>query len=157
MVLFPKALFLATTFPKLAKNLNFLLNFYQTFSKFSQNFQTICVFGQNVRKCNQCFVKFVWTLAQVMHFKQCLKEIYWKCSKISENFRTIYAFRPNARIVNTLFVKDFRETCWNKRFFAIFLINFWKIFSKFPNKLFFRPNAWKITRGFKISVENRPK
>ena len=41
MVSFQKGLFLATTFPKLAKNLIFLLNFYQKFQiflKFSQQF-----------------------------------------------------------------------------------------------------------------------
>ena len=38
MVLFPKALFLATTFPKLAKNSIFLLKFYQKFQKVSQQF-----------------------------------------------------------------------------------------------------------------------
>ena len=148
MVLFPKALFLATTFPKLAKNLIFLFNFYQKFSKFSQNFPTICVFRPNPRKSNAWFVKFFWKYAQVMHFKQILKEIFWKFSKISQIFRTIYVFRPNARKVNTLFVKDFREKCRNNRFFAIFLRNFLKIFSKFPNNLFFRPNARKINSGF---------
>ena len=147
MVLFPKALFLATTIPKLAKNLIFLLNFYQRFSKFSQNFPTISVFRPNARKCNACFVKFFWKYAQVMHFKQFLKEIFWKFSKISQSFRTIYVFRPNARKVSTLFDKDFIETCQNNRFFAIFL-NFLKIFSKFPNNLFLRPNARKVNSGF---------
>ena len=37
MMLFPKALFLATTFQKVAKNSIFLLNFYQKFSKFPNN------------------------------------------------------------------------------------------------------------------------
>ena len=59
MVLFPKALFLATTFPKLAKNLNFLLNFYQKFSKFSQNFPTICFFVQTREKLTRCFKIYV--------------------------------------------------------------------------------------------------
>ena len=56
MMLFPKALFLATTFPKVAKNSMCLLNFYQNFLKFSQNFQTICVFCPNARKVNTLFV-----------------------------------------------------------------------------------------------------
>ena len=148
MVLFQKALFLAATFPKLAKNLNFLLNFYQKFSKFSQYFPTIFVFRPNARKSNAWFVKFFWKYAQVMHFKQFLKQIFWNFSKISQIFRTNYVCRPNARKGNTLFVKDFRETCQNNRFFAIFLRNFLKIFSKFPNNLFFRPNARNINSGF---------
>ena len=68
MVLFPKALFLATTFPKVAKNSIFLLNFYQKFSKFSQNFQNNCVFRPNARKINAWFVKFFGKYAKIMHF-----------------------------------------------------------------------------------------
>ena len=58
MMLFLKALFLATTFPKIVKNSIFLLNFYQKLSKFSQNFQTIRIFRPNARKSNSWFVKF---------------------------------------------------------------------------------------------------
>ena len=47
MVLFPKVLFLATTFPKLTKISIFLLNFYQ---QFSQNFQTMSVSSQTREK-----------------------------------------------------------------------------------------------------------
>ena len=57
MMLFPKALFLATTFPKVTQNAIFLLNLYPEFSEFSQNFQTICVFRPNARKVNAWFVK----------------------------------------------------------------------------------------------------
>ena len=38
-MLFPKALFLSATFPKIVKNLIFLLNFYQKFLKISQQFE----------------------------------------------------------------------------------------------------------------------
>ena len=41
MMLFPRALFLATTFLKIAKNSIFILNFYQNFAKTSQNSPTI--------------------------------------------------------------------------------------------------------------------
>ena len=85
-------LFLATTFRKLAKNLIFLLHFYQKISKFSQNFPTICVFRPNARKSNAWFVKFCWKFAQVMYFKQILKEFFWKFSNISHIFRTMYIF-----------------------------------------------------------------
>ena len=37
MILFPKALLFATTFPKIVKNSIFLFNFYQKFSKISQS------------------------------------------------------------------------------------------------------------------------
>ena len=55
MMLFPKALFLATTFPKIDKNSIFLLNSYQKFLKISQRFQTICMFRQNARNVNDGF------------------------------------------------------------------------------------------------------
>ena len=55
MMLFPKALFLATTLPKIDKNSIFLMNLYQKISKFSQNFPTICIFRPNVRKINAEF------------------------------------------------------------------------------------------------------
>ena len=58
MMLFPKALFLAATFPKIDKNSNFLMNFDQKISKFSQNFPTICIFRPNARKINAGFLKF---------------------------------------------------------------------------------------------------
>ena len=52
MMLFPKALFLATAFPKIDKNQIFLKNFYRGISKFSQNFPTICIFRPNARRIN---------------------------------------------------------------------------------------------------------
>ena len=58
MLLFPKAIFLATTFQKIAKNSIFLMNFYQTISKLSQNFPIICIFRPNERKINAQFLKF---------------------------------------------------------------------------------------------------
>ena len=54
MMLFPKALFLATTYPKIDKNAIFLLN--QKISKISQNFPTICIFRPNARKFNAGFL-----------------------------------------------------------------------------------------------------
>ena len=58
MMLFPKALFLATTFPIIDKNSIFLMNFYQKISKFSQNFPTICILRPNERKINAGFLEF---------------------------------------------------------------------------------------------------
>ena len=58
MMVFPKALFLAKTFPNIDKNSNFRMNFYQKISKFSQNFPTICIFRPNVRKINPGIFKF---------------------------------------------------------------------------------------------------
>ena len=55
MMVFPKALFLATTFPKIDKNSIFLMNLYQKISKFSQNFPTMCNFRPNPRKINAGF------------------------------------------------------------------------------------------------------
>ena len=53
MVLFPKALFLAIPFPKLAKNLIFLLIFIKNF--------------QNFLKISKQFVFFVQTREKVAH------------------------------------------------------------------------------------------
>ena len=55
MMLFGKAIFLATIFPKIHKNSIFLVNFYQAISKPSQNFPTICIFRPNARKINAGF------------------------------------------------------------------------------------------------------
>ena len=68
MILFPKALFLAKTFPKIVKNEVFLLNFYQKFSKISQNFPTIRGFCPNTRKINAWFVKFFEKYAKMRHY-----------------------------------------------------------------------------------------
>ena len=57
MVLFPKALFLVTNFPKIVKNSIFLLNFHQKFSKVSQYFPTNCVFRPDTQKLNAWFEK----------------------------------------------------------------------------------------------------
>ena len=87
MVLFPKALLLATTFPKLAQNAIFLLNFHQKFPKFSQNFQTISILRPNAWKRNTGYLKFFWKYAKVMHFKQFLEKIFenfLKFQKFSE-------------------------------------------------------------------------
>ena len=73
LMLFRKALFLATTFPKIVKSSIFLLLFYQ-------NFPTICVFRPNARKINAWFVKFLEKYAKIMHFCYFLKRSF-------ENFR----------------------------------------------------------------------
>ena len=67
-MLFLKALFLATTFPKVAKNSLFLLNFYQKLLKFSQSIQTICVSRPNARKINGWSVKLFGKYAKIMNF-----------------------------------------------------------------------------------------
>ena len=77
MVLYPKALFLATTFSNVAKNSMFLLNFYQKFSKFSENFQTSCVFRPDAGNINAWFDKFFGKYAKIMHFSNFLK-IYFE-------------------------------------------------------------------------------
>ena len=68
MMLFPKALFVATAFPEIVKNSIFLLNVYLKFSNISQNFPTICGFRPNARKSNAWFVKFFEKYAKIMRF-----------------------------------------------------------------------------------------
>ena len=64
-MLFPKALILVTIFPKIIENSNFLLNFHQTFLKFSNN-----VFFVQTRKKLMHDVNFFEKYAKIMHFKQ---------------------------------------------------------------------------------------
>ena len=90
MMLLPKALFLATSFPKIVKNAIFLLTFYQSFSRFSQNFPTIWFFRPNSQKINAQFVQPFGKYAKIMHF---LKFSKINFLKIFENFRKFYGIR----------------------------------------------------------------
>ena len=81
LLLFRKALFLATTLPKIVKNSIFLLKFNRNFSKFSQKFHSICVCRPNVRKFSSGFVKFCVKLATIMHFCNFLKKNFAKFRK----------------------------------------------------------------------------
>ena len=81
MMLFPKALFLATTFPQIVTNSTFLLNVHQKLSKLSQNVQTICIFHSNKRKINTGFLNFFEKQAKTMHFWKSSYQIYFKISK----------------------------------------------------------------------------
>ena len=89
MALFQKALFLATTIPKIDKNSISLLNFYQKISKISQNFPKLCVCRPNARKINAGFVSFFEKHPKRMHFRNFLKkffEIFQKYLKMSQQF-----------------------------------------------------------------------
>ena len=70
MMLFPKALFLATTFPKIAKYSILPLNFYQMFSKISQNCTTIYIFRPNGEKGTLRFVNYFEKYAKIKDFLQ---------------------------------------------------------------------------------------
>ena len=72
MMLFPKALFLVTNFPKIGKNSIFLLNFHQN----SQNFPKICGFSPNHEKLTRGLLNLLKNMQKTMHFK-----------KFCENFR----------------------------------------------------------------------
>ena len=92
MILFPKALFLATTFPKMDKNSIFLLNFYQMLSKISQNFPAI-VCRPKARKINAWFVNFYEKYARIMDFSQLRN--FWK------HFKNFSKFPNNVFLVQT--------------------------------------------------------
>ena len=83
IMLFPKALVLATTLPKIVKNSISLMNFYQNFSKISQNFSTICAFRPNARKINAWFVKLFEKYAKIMDFRNFLKKFFENLRKFS--------------------------------------------------------------------------
>ena len=81
MILFPMALFLATTFPEIVKNSIFLLNFYQNFLKISYQ----CIFLPHARKISAWFVNFFEKYAKIQHFCDLLKkpfEIFRKFSGV---------------------------------------------------------------------------
>ena len=95
MMLFPKFLFLATNFLNIDKNSIILLNFHQKFSKFSQNFPTICGFRPNARKINACFVKYFENSAKIMHFRKFLEKNFSKLPSnlgVSRNVRKMNAW-----------------------------------------------------------------
>ena len=92
MMLFPQALFLAKTFPKIVKNSIFLLNFYQKFSKFSQNCPTVCVFCPKARKINAWFVKSFEKYAKIIN--GCFAIFLINFLKISANSPTSRGLRP---------------------------------------------------------------
>ena len=81
MMLFPKALFLATTFSKIDKISIFLKNFYLKISKFSQNFPTICIFRPNLWRINDGFLIILLRIAKIMHFCYFLKRSLKICQK----------------------------------------------------------------------------
>ena len=58
MRLFPKALFLATPFPKIDKNSFFLLNFHQNFQNFLKNSQLVVFFVQTRKNLTPSFEMF---------------------------------------------------------------------------------------------------
>ena len=96
LVLFSKALYLATTLPEIIGKSFFLLTFLP---KFSQNFTTICAFSPNAQKSNPQFVNLFEKSAKIMHFYQFSEETFSKLSKI------LSRFRPNAQKINAWFVK----------------------------------------------------
>ena len=99
-MLFPKSLFLETTFPKIDKNSIFLLNFYQKISEFSQTFPTICIFRPKTRNINAGYFKILLRIANIMHFLLFSQEIFENFLKNSPNN---YVFRQNAGKFNTEF------------------------------------------------------
>ena len=109
MMLFPTALFRATTFLKIDKNAIVLLMFIKNFHD-SQNFPTMC-FPPNERKINAGFVKFFETYAKGSDFRNFLNNIFEKSRKFLNISQQNCVFRPNARKINSLFVTLFWEIC----------------------------------------------
>ena len=147
LVLFSKALYLATPFPEIIEKLFFLLRFLPKFSKFSQNFPTICVFRPNAQKRNAEFVNLFEKSAKIIHLYQFSDESFSKFSKIFSKFPINYVFRPNAQKGNAWFVK-FCEKYAHRCIFSNFLK---KAFEKFRNfflknfrQIVFRPKAQKF-------------
>ena len=86
MMLFPKALDLATTFPKIVKNSILHWIFIKNFQNFLKNVPTVCVSRPNAWKINAWLVKSFEKSAKIIHFCTFLKKIF-------ANFRTFSAPR----------------------------------------------------------------
>ena len=82
MMLFPKALFLSTTLPKIDKNSIFLLNFHQNFQNFLQISKQFVVFVQTRQKLTQGFEISLKNRQKYCIFEICLRDLL----KIFENF-----------------------------------------------------------------------
>ena len=80
MVIFTKALFLATTFPKIVKNSIFDWIFIYNFQSFLYNFPHSCVFRPDTRKFNAVFLIFLKNRLSLCIFRFS-KEIFCKFSK----------------------------------------------------------------------------
>ena len=142
MVFCPKALFLATCFTKLTKNSIFLSNYYQKFSKFYQNFPTICVFRQNGEKSTHRFVNVFEKYPNKMHFSNFLKNFFGNFLKISQQF--VFSSK---RAKNQLgFLKFLFKIGLNNTFSAIFLGKFSKFSQMFPKELCFSSKCAKNYR-----------
>ena len=133
MMLFPKALFLGTTLPQVAKNSIFLLHFYQ---KFSQNLQTICVFRPNARKINAEFINLSSKQAKIMHFLLLSQENF---QNFLNSFPSYCVFRPNELKINAGFVILFGKNRLKLCIYCNFLKNFFKIFENSPASGGLRP------------------
>ena len=70
LVLFPKALFLAPTFPKVTKNSIFLLNIYAKFQNFLKISKQFVFFVQTREKLTHGLLNSFEKYAKIMHFKQ---------------------------------------------------------------------------------------
>ena len=111
MLLFPKALFLATTFPKNRKIQFFYWIFIKNFEKFLTIFPTICVFRQKREKVMHGLLNFSKN-AKIMDFRNFLQKFF----ENSQNFPRICVFRPNARKITPCFVKFFEKYAKIKEF-----------------------------------------
>ena len=154
MVLFPKALFFVTNFPKSKlnsnRNSNFLNNFHQKLSKFSQHFTTLCVrsflkktfenlrrfslniknrvFLQSREKYTQSLLNFL-NLLKIMHFRNFIKktfETYENYFKISQHFVFFVQTRKSLTHSFLKLLENMLALCifpnLLKRFFEIFKI-----------------------------------
>ena len=120
MVLFPKALFLVTNFPKIIIKYNFSIEFSSKIFKISQNFPTIWVFCPNGEKWTHGFVKSFQKYAKIKHFHKFLKkffEIFWN---FSQNSPTVCVSRPNAPKINARFFKFHWKISKNNVFYQCF-------------------------------------
>ena len=79
------------------------------FSKFSQNFPTICVFRPNAQKFNAWFVNSLKNMLKECIFINFLKKVYQNFRKFSQKFSANCFFRPIAQKGNAWFVKSFEN------------------------------------------------
>ena len=141
---FPKALFLATTFPKIDTNLIFLFNFYQIFAKFLKNFPALCIFRPNREKLTKALKTFVENILKNPFFCNFLKKIFENLLTITKKLCFSPKSGKNTRLVCYIFKKYAKIMHFLQKLLNFFLTPYEADHLKCP---FCRPKSWQ--RGCK--------
>ena len=132
LMLFSKAVFIATTFPDLVGKSFFYWLFFKNFQNFLKIFSTICVFRPIARNMNAWFLNNVAKYENNAFFSF-LSTKHWKIVKLFENLSTnsdtLCLSSNRAKIGRMVF----NQSCKNAKImrFCNFITTFCKISQKF--------------------------